>query len=57
MDTSNKVIVLADVRTKRAASATLRPDVYEIRTGAGKRPECSVHAFTAAGVLVPPKPA
>ncbi|MDH4414940.1 MAG: hypothetical protein QE484_16650 [Rhizobium sp.] len=55
MDTSDKVVVLADIRKKRAASASLRPNVFEIRTGAGKRPDCSIHAFTAATSMTPPK--
>lgn len=55
METWGKVIVLADIRTKRAASASLRPDVFQIRTGAGKRPDCSIHSFSATGTPVPPK--
>jgi len=54
MDPSDKVIVLADIRKKRIASATCRPNVFEIRTGAGKRPDCSIHPFTALPA-VPPK--
>lgn len=47
MDTWGKVIVLAHMRGKRAASASLRPNVYEIRTGAGSPPVCSIHPFAA----------
>lgn len=56
MEPSDKVIVLADIRKKRIASATCRPNVFEIRTGAGKRPDCSIHPFTARPA-VPPKQA
>jgi hypothetical protein len=56
MDVTGKVIILADIRSKRQALASLRPNVFEIRTGAGKRPECSVHAFHAGEAKVPPKP-
>jgi len=54
MESSDKVIILADIRKKRIATATCRPNVFEIRSGAGKRPDCSIHAFTARPA-VPPK--
>ncbi len=56
MEPLDKVIILADIRKKRIASATCRPNVFEIRTGAGKRPDCSIHPFTARPG-VPPKQA
>lgn len=56
MGTSGKVIILADIRMKRIASATCRPNVFEIRSGAGKRPDCSIHPFRAMHA-VPPKQA
>lgn len=57
METWGKVIILADIRKKRVASASLRPNVFDIRTGAGKRPDCSIHPFTATRPTVPPKQA
>lgn len=57
METWGKVIILADIRKKRVASASLRPNVFDIRTGAGKRPDCSIHPFTASRPTVPPKQA
>ena len=56
MGTSDKVIILADIRKKRIVAATCRPNVFEIRSGAGKRPDCSIHPFTARPA-VPPKQA
>ena len=55
MDTLGKVIVLVDMRKKRAASASLRPNVFEIRTGAGPIPACSIHPLTATSTPVPQK--
>lgn len=57
MDTLGKVIVLAHMRGKRPASASLRPNVYEIRTGAGSPPVCSIHPFATPISPVPLKTA
>lgn len=55
MNTSDKVVSLADIRKKRTASPLSRQNVFDIRSGGGKPPDCSIHLFTARRLAVPPK--
>lgn len=55
MKTPDKVVLLADIRRKRDASPSSRQNVFDIRSGGGKPPDCSVHMFTARRLAVPPK--
>ncbi len=55
MKTSDKVVRLAEIRKKQAASPSSRQNVFDIRSGGGKPPDCSIHMFTARRLAVPPK--